>query len=171
MNSGDRHWFQKNNGKLFTIPYSRSDAFRDAMGGKNTNTFKEGCVYPKRTRPDISHIPETIPLTQEFGFFVGAYVAEGTANTTQVSITNNDTAYLQSVKSLMDSWNVGTHVVTEAKHSLRSGIKGTSSSIVIHSTLLAHVMSSLFGRISSAKTLPDWVCQAPDAFIPGLVSG
>ena len=171
MNSGDRRWFQNNQGSQFTIPYSRSDSFRDAMNGKNTNMFKEGCVYPKRTRPDVSHIPETIPLTQEFGFFVGAYVAEGTANTTQISITNNDTAYLQSVKSLMDSWNVGTHIVSEAKHALRSGIKGTSSSIVIHSTLLANVMASLFGRISSEKTLPDWIFQAPDTFIQGLVDG
>ena len=172
LNSQERHWFQKNNGNLFTIPYSRSDAFREAfVDGKNTNAenILSGYVYPARTRPDVSQIPEDIPLTQEFGFFAGAYLAEGMSNNTQVNITNNDHTYLQSVKSLMDSWNVGTHLVSEERDCVKTGIKGTTTSLVIHSTLLATLMQKLFGRVSGEKTLPDWVLQAPHPFIKGLV--
>jgi DNA-directed RNA polymerase subunit A" len=174
LNQGDRHWFQNNQGSTFTIPYSRSDAFREAfVDGKNTNAneINSGFVYPKRTRPNVSQIPEQIPLTQDFGFFAGAYIAEGMANSTQVSITNNDLDYLQKVSTLMDKWNVGTHQVSEKKHSLRSGIKGTSTSLIIHSTLLAKLMSELFGRVSGEKTLPNWVFQAPDDFVKGVVDG
>ena len=172
IESGDRHWFQKNQGTLFTLPYSRSDAFREAIvDGKNTNAeqIQPGFVYPARTRPDVSQIPEEIPLTQNFGYFVGAYLAEGMANTTQVNITNNDTAYLERVNALMSEWNVGTHMVSEQREAEKTGIKGTSTSLVIHSTVLATVMQALFGRVSHEKTLPDWVFQAPDAFVHALV--
>jgi DNA-directed RNA polymerase II subunit RPB1 len=174
LRSQERHWFQKNNGNLFTIPYSRSDAFREAFeDGKNTNADKivSGYVYPARTRPDVSQIPEDIPLTQDFGFFVGAYLAEGMSNSTQVNITNNELAYLEKVKLLMDSWNVGTHTVCEERESAKSGIKGTTTSLVIHSTLLATLMQKAFGRVSHEKTMPDWVFQAPTEFVQGLVDG
>jgi DNA-directed RNA polymerase beta' subunit len=172
--SNDRHWFQKNQGVLFTLPYSRSDSFREAfVDGKNTNmnAIQKGFVYPARTRPDVSQIPEEIPLTEEFGFFAGAYLAEGMANTTQVNITNNDISYLNRVNTLMQSWNVGTHTVCEERSAEKSGIKGTSTSLVIHSTLLASVMQKLFGRVSHEKTIPDWAFQAPIEFIRGLIDG
>jgi DNA-directed RNA polymerase beta' subunit len=174
LNGTDRHWFQKNNGSVFTVPYSRSDSFREAfVDGKNTNAaaIKPGFVYPARTRPDVSQIPEKIALTESFGFFVGAYLAEGSSNATQVNITNNEPAYLERVQALMKEWNVGTHGVCEERAALKTGIKGTTTSLVIHSTLLATLMQRLFGRISHEKTLPDWVFQAPDEFIEGLVDG
>lgn len=173
-NATDRHWFQKNQGSVFTVPYSRSDAFREAfIDGRNTNSeaIKSGFVYPKRTRPDVSQIPEDIPLTTEFGFFVGAYLAEGMSNTTQVSITNNDVAFINKVDSLMKSWNIGTHITKEEKHAKNTNIKGISTSLVIHSTLLAALMQKTFGRVSQEKTLPDWVFQANDEFVSGLIDG
>ena len=169
---GNRHWFSKANGSLFTVPYTRSDGFRDAFeNGRNTNEMRVGCVYPKRTRPDVSHIPETILLDREFGFFAGAYLAEGMSNSTQVNITNNDVVYLERVKTLMDAWNVGTHMVCEDRHCKKTNIKGRTSSLVIHSTLLAKVMGELFGKKSYTKTMPAWVLQAPHEFVTGLVDG
>jgi DNA-directed RNA polymerase beta' subunit len=169
---GNRKWFTANNGSKFTVPYSRSDGFRDAfVNGRNTNEIKEGCVYPKRTRPDISHIPESIPLDAEFGFFAGVYLAEGMSNSTQINITNNDVYYLTKVSKLMDQWNVGHHTVCEQRFCETTGIKGTSTSLVIHSTLLATVMKTMFGRVSYEKSIPDWVFQAPDDFIKGLIDG
>ncbi len=172
LNGADRHWFQKNNGSSFTVPYSRSDAFREAfVDGKNTNaaSIRPGFVYPARTRPDVSQIPADIPLTESFGFFVGAYLAEGMSNATQVNITNNDTAYLAKVAALMAEWNVGTHTVSEQREAAKSSIKGTTTSLVIHSTLLARLVRKIFGRVSHEKTMPDWVFQAPVEFIEGLV--
>ena len=172
LNGADRHWFQKNNGSSFTVPYSRSDAFREAfVDGKNTNaaSIRPGFVYPARTRPDVSQIPADIPLTESFGFFVGAYLAEGMSNATQVNITNNDTAYLAKVAALMAEWNVGTHTVSEQREATKSSIKGTTTSLVIHSTLLARLVRKIFGRLSHEKTMPDWVFQAPVEFIEGLV--
>ena len=172
MNNVDsHHWFLNNQGSTFTVPYNRSDAFRDAVTGRNTNTFLPGYVYPKRTRPNQSEIPESIPLTQEFGFFVGAYLAEGTSNTTQISITNNDLEYLNRIVQLLETWNVGSHVVTCKKNIQNTGIRGLSTSLVIHSTILSKVFGKMFGQVSYEKTLPDWILQAPFDFIAGFVDG
>jgi DNA-directed RNA polymerase beta' subunit len=172
MESGSRHWFSKNSNVLFTVPYARSDSFREAFAnGKNTCELKSGCVYPKHMCMNKAHVPESIPLNAEFGFFVGAYLAEGMSNTTQVCITNNDSDYLQKIASFMDSWNVGYHIVSEKKHAKVTDIRGTTTSIIIHSTLLSKLMSELFGSKSYTKTLPDWVLQAPDAFAHGLIDG
>jgi DNA-directed RNA polymerase beta' subunit len=170
--SDERHWFQKNNGMLFTIPYSRSDAFRDAfINGKNSNDIREGNVYTKHMKLDVSQIPETITLTKEVGFFMGAYVAEGMSNSTQICITNNDLSYLEKIKVVMDTWNVGTHIVSEERNCEKTGIKGHTTSLILHSTILAKVMKTWFGRVSYEKTIPDWMFQAPDDFIRGFVDG
>jgi DNA-directed RNA polymerase beta' subunit len=171
-NSKDRHWFQKNQGTLFTIPYSRSDAFRDAFhNGHNSNDIRPQNVYNKHMKLDVSQIPETIQLTNDFGFFCGAYLSEGMSNNTQIIITNNDTEYLNKIKVLMDSWNVGTHTVSTKKEIENTGIKGTTTSLIIHSTILAKVMKEWFGRVSYEKNIPNWVFQAPDNFLKGTIDG
>jgi len=171
-NSKDRHWFQKNQGTLFTIPYSRSDAFRDAFhNGHNSNDIRPQNVYNKHMKLDVSQIPETIQLTNDFGFFCGAYLSEGMSNNTQIIITNNDTEYLNKIKVLMDSWNVGTHTVSTKKEIENTGIKGTTTSLIIHSTILAKVMKEWFGRVSYEKNIPNWVFQAPDDFLKGTIDG
>jgi DNA-directed RNA polymerase subunit A" len=62
-------------------------------------------------------------------------------------------------------------MVCEERSSKKSGISGTTTSLIIHSTLLATLMQKVFGRVSHEKTMPDWVFQAPQPFIQGLVDG
>lgn len=172
--AGERHWYTANNGTLFTVPYSRSDVFREAFAkGANTRAeeFKPGFVYPKSTRSCTSHIPSNIPLTREFGYFCGAYLAEGSSSTTQIQITNNDNAYLAPIRALLDTWSVGHHTVNVDKIISKTGIKGHSQSLIIHSTLLTSLFRSIFGRISHEKHIPAWVLQAPDSYIQGLIDG
>jgi DNA-directed RNA polymerase beta' subunit len=168
---GARHWFSHNNGKAFTVPYKRNDSFREAFANghnKTADQIKRGFVYPKHTAGTVSQIPEEIQLDRAFGYFCGAYLAEGMANTTQISITNNNLNYLAPIKALMASWNVETHITCEERVS-NIGIAGTSTSLVIHSTLLAKAIQTVFGRVSYEKKMPDWVLQASDEFINGLV--
>jgi DNA-directed RNA polymerase beta' subunit len=169
---GERHWFSHHQGVEFTVPYSRSDGFREAFQkGHNSNDIREGNVYTKRMKLDVSQIPETIPLDRPFGFFCGAYLAEGMSNQTQVIIANNDEAYLDQIRTLMASWNVGFHTVSGKKHIEKTGITGTSTSLILHSTILAKVMSTMFGRVSYEKKIPDWALQGCDVFVEGLVDG
>jgi intein/homing endonuclease len=171
---GQRHWFSEANGREFMVPYSRSDAFRDAFAnGKNTRaeTFLPGFVYPKSTRSCSSQIPSTIELTKEFGFFVGAYLSEGSSSTTQIQITNNDKVFLAPIRTLLDSWSIGHHTTSVGKVIENTGIKGRTTSLIIHSTLLTALMRKTFGHISYEKTIPDWVYQAPNEFVLALLDG
>ena len=170
--AGKRHWFGTTNGLLFTVPYNRSDSFREAFAnGHNTNAdvIRPGFVYTKKMMKGVSQIPDSIPLTRDFGYFIGAYLAEGMSNTTQINITNNDQEFFEPIKRVLDSWEVGYHTVCEERNCEKTGIKGKSTSLVIHSTLLAQVFKSLFGRLSYDKTLPDWILQAPDECVKGLI--
>jgi DNA-directed RNA polymerase beta' subunit len=172
---GNRRWFKANQGKQFTVPYARSDSFRDAFtGGKNMHAenIRPGFVYPSKMWKTLSQIPDTITLDREFGFFCGAYVAEGsTSSCKQVNITNNDDGFLDPIRVLMDKWEVGHHTVSGSRRIENTGITGRTQSLIIHSTLLNKVMGTLFGEKSYVKSLPDWVFQAPDEFIKGLVDG
>ena len=172
--TGKRHWFLDANGKDFTVPYARSDSFRDAFAnGKNMHAanIKEGFVYPKKLWTKLTQIPAKIPLDREFGFFCGAYISEGSTSPTQIQITNNDDAFLAPIRALLDKWEIGHHTVNVDKVIQNTGIKGHTQSLIIHSTLLTKVMKETFGKISYEKTLPDWVLQAPDEFVKGLVDG
>lgn len=172
--AGVRHWFSHANGKEFTVPYNRSDSFRDAfVNGHNTRAdkFKADCVYPKSTRSCVSHIPSSIPLTREFGFFAGAYLAEGSSSATQIHITNNDDEYLEPIRGLLDSWAVGHHTVSEDRIIEKTDIRGHTQSLIVHSTVIATAFRKLFGEKSYVKTIPDWVFQAPDEFVHGLIDG
>ena len=130
-----------------------------------------GNVYNKHMKNNVSQIPESIELTRQFGFFCGAYLAEGMSNDTQIMIANNDEEYLNKVSCLMKSWNVGTHIVVNQKEIKKSGITGLSTTLVIHSTILAKGMKTWFGRVSYEKNIPNWVLQAPDEFLKGLIDG
>jgi intein/homing endonuclease len=172
--ANNRHWFSHTNGVDYTVPYARSDSFRAAFTqGQNMHSenIKPGFVYPKKLWTKISQIPDTIPLTRAFGFFCGAYVAEGSTSPTQIQITNNDDAYLAPIRTLLDTWDIGHHTVSVDKEIAKTSIKGHTQSLIIHSTLLTAAMKALFGSISYEKTLPDWVLQAPDEFSKGLIDG
>jgi DNA-directed RNA polymerase beta' subunit len=171
---GNRHWFSHANGVEFTVPYNRSDTFRAAFTqGLNTRAaeFLPGFVYPKSTRSCSSHIPAVIPLTREFGFLVGAFIAEGSTSTTQIQIKNNDDSFLVPIRTFLESWKIGHHTVKKEVMIESTGIKGTTQSLIIHSTILTMVFRQLFGVLAHNKTMPDWVTQAPDVFVHGLVDG
>ncbi len=172
--AGVRHWFSHANGKEFTVPYARSDSFRKAFaqgGNRRAEDMCKDCVYPKATNTCMSNIPATIPLTREFGFFVGAFLAEGSTSETQIQITNNDDAYLAPIRSLLDAWSVGHHTVCKDMTIEKTGISGHTQSLIVHSTVLATAFRSMFGHLSQNKTMPDWVLQAPDNFVAGLLDG
>ena len=150
----------------------------NSMGNmKHLNVINEIClntiidVADVMKSADESGIPSSIPLTKAFGFFVGAYLAEGSSSTTQIHITNNEDEYLEPIRGLLDSWCVGHHTVSEDRLCEKTGIRGHTQSLIVHSTVLAAAFRKMLGAKSYVKTIPDWVFQAPDEFVHGLIDG
>jgi DNA-directed RNA polymerase II subunit RPB1 len=167
-------WFKLHNGKDFTIPYSRLDTAGVVMNCKQhhqadspRDPIVPGCICTKVGR-HMGEFPEQFPLDREFGFLVGAYLAEGCVTDTYISIVNNDKDYRKRVEKFCDTLNIGTHhTITTDK--IQKG--WTSSDIRIHSVMFARFFAMSCGRGSENKFVPDWAFNAPDEFVKGLLDG
>ena len=184
---GNRHWFKANQGSVFTVPYKRSDTFRDSICPKDKNgDIKEypmngiysklhiGCVYPLSMRSCISNIPANIPLDNSFGYFVGAYLADGMCNDLRIIISKEDKDFIAPIKELMASWNIGYRYVksTKKEANLETGqTKWESNDHIFQSTLFANLLGKVFGKTSEDKQIPTWILQTPKGFLKGLISG
>jgi len=192
---GNRHWFKHNQGSVFTVPYKRSDIFRDSIcpkegqviKGKDKNgEMKEhpmngiynklqlGCVYPLSMRSCKSNIPANIPLTNEFGYFIGAYLADGMCNDLRIIISKEDKDFIAPIKELMASWGIGYRYVRSVKKEANPETgqsEWVSNDHIFQSTLLADLLGKVFGKTSEDKAIPVWILQTPKEFLKGMISG
>ena len=192
---GNRHWFKHNQGSVFTVPYKRSDTFRDSIcpkegqvikGRDKNGVMKEhpmngiysklqlGCVYPLSMRSCTSNIPAKIALNNEFGYFIGAYLADGMCNELRIIISKEDKDFIAPIKELMASWNIGYRYVKSTKKEANSetGQKAwESNDHIFQSTLLAELLGKVFGKTSEDKVIPTWILQTPKEFLKGVISG
>ncbi len=195
MNSGVRTWFKNNQGIKFTIPYNRSDTFRDSIApsegtmvrtkDKNGvdikiprtgiyNKLQNECVYPLNMRSCVSNIPANILLDENFGYFVGAYLADGMANELRIIISKQDGDFIAPVKTLMETWGIGYRNVVSTKKEANeeAGTKAwVSNDHIFQSTLLADLLGKVFGKTSDDKMIPTWILQTPKIFLKGLITG
>lgn len=187
-NTTDRKWFYNNQGKTFTIPYNNVNSFKKAICGYNRrnsilSTIKQNCVYPKNTSSCISNIPSLIELNYEFGYFIGAYLADGMANEYRIIISKQCLEFIEPIKILLNKWNIGYRFVESIKKEreiIKNNEDGTEYKIIkqwkscdhiFQSTLFAHLIGSIFGKTSKNKKLPLWVIQSNLEFQRGLISG
>ena len=169
----EHHWWTKHNGKLFTIPYNRSDSFVAKMnldkikkGCKTKTQIKLGCVYTKQTSMNAYTIPEEIKLDYNFGYFVGAYAAEGCMTKTQISIANNDAEYFKPILALCEQWNISTKIYT---HENKGEVGWTSQDLRIYNTLLCRILEPLCGKLSHNKFVSDVIAYSNSDCIRGFL--
>jgi len=157
-------WFHKIKDK---VPYNRSDTFRVALKNlEEQNMFIPGRVYPKNWLGPSgisSWIPSEIELTKSFGFFVGAYLAEGCTTRFQVCIANNDSEYRKKAVEWSEQFGITNRL------NGRVDERGESTTICIHSTILRNLIVKICGKGSYEKRVPDFAYSAPDEFVIGLL--
>ena len=160
MESGKRRWFGKFKSM---VPYTRSDSLRVAIENRK-DILKPGHVATR----DYPAIPLKIELSYDFGFFIGAYLADGCVTDHQVSISKNNDEYINMTKKFPKSIGVEWHETSE-KNQFRE--KGRSRSIYFHSTFLVKILVKLCDSGSWKKRVPSIVLAAPDCFVKGLLNG
>lgn len=171
-------WAQ-HQGKTFTIPYSRLDAFIDAWHGKKmTKTvIEKGYIYPKLTHKSHSKIPERIPLDEEFGFIIGLYLAEGWATDTFWGISNNEECIRQRVIDWCEKQSLAYTIKKTTDGTFKKGtpeeytLKGTSTDVIIHGVFWPRFLKQWLGTGSAHKRVPAEAYVAPKAFVKGLLDG
>lgn len=163
------NWFKGHNGQVYTVPYKRSDSLWEvAKGHRNKKIYKEGIIYPKNGHSSKTEIPNKLPLDNNFGFFVGAYLAEGLSTNTYIAISNNDSLYRQKIKDFCDKYSIGYHI-TKQKDKIQDG--WTSTDVRIHSTMLAKFMKDICNTGSKNKIVPEFAYDSNDDFVKGLLDG
>ena len=145
--------------------YSRSDSMLRAIKRRPQLLKPDRVWWPKGG----AFLPMCIALDRDFGFFVGAYLAEGCVTTHQVHISNVDAAYRGAACAWPGRHGIKCHVTHERHRSKNGG--GTSISAMFHSSILVHLMVRTCGKGSSGKRVPGFAFAAPDDFVRGLLDG
>lgn len=164
---GKREWFKHYIGKDFIVPYSRQDSLK-AVIDKNFD-YRVNCIYPKQSHIQ-THIPEKIKLDNDFGFFIGAYLAEGCTTSAQISISNNDKAFRTRIANFCKKYDIGYHETCRLKETNKLATQNTYD-IRIHSMMLVGIIDDICGKYSYGKYVPSFAFNSNLDFIKGLIDG
>ena len=164
-------WWQENNGTSFTTPYTKKASLQRAI--VRSASLKNGCIYPYHANRDNgAEFPDHFELNNEFGIFIGLFLAEGHARIKEgtVDITNNDSVIRTFVEKWFDQYGMkSSEDIKEIPQ--ENGNIWTSSTIRGYSTLLAKFLHTSLGHKSEGKYVPDYTFNAPEEFIIGLLNG
>ena len=199
------HWFKRFNNIKFTIPYTRGDGFIDGMRNrcKNSEIPQLDYIYCKKSssKKIPLKLPENFILDELFGFFIGAYLAEGLANKNQVKISNNNKDYRNKIYDFCDKYDIGYYTTKRLFGDNNSKIikcytyrnkneddndkttsyceykktenynNGISTDITIYHTMLSQLLKKICNTGSKNKIVPEFCYMANDEFIKGLLDG
>jgi DNA-directed RNA polymerase II subunit RPB1 len=134
--------------------------------------LKVGMRIPSARHIDNTFVVDTIKignmeykLDNLFGWFVGAYLAEGSISNTSISISNISEHYIKNTKEFAKRFN------KMAKDRHRMGEYGPSVSTIFSCKVLADYMVQTMGNGSFVKRVPDFAFTAPNEFKAGLLQG
>jgi DNA-directed RNA polymerase beta' subunit len=107
----------------------------------------------------------TYPLDHLFGWFIGAYLAEGCLNYNEIAITNISEYYIQNTKLVAEKYGKSCRICE------KQGEYGKSLTTKFNSAQLAKLLLTTCGNGSFVKRIPDFAFTAPVEFKRGLFQG
>jgi len=131
---------------------------RDALAAGELDSH---AVYPKGGTVSL---PERIPLDSETGFFLGAFLAEGTLTEHYVSISNIASTFQDRIRAFADRFDLSVNEYTND-----SGF-AEGYNIRVNGTVLADFIRAACYD-DGAKTVPDVAYGATEAFVTGVLAG
>ena len=159
-------WWKENNGKLFTLPYSKKASLQRTNTRSNTDSIKNGYIYPYHANRVDALIPEQFPLNEENGIFIGLFLAEGNCWKSSVKITNNN----ENIRTFVKNW-FEKHSIKCVETQKINKIGGLTTTITANSGILAKFLTVLCGHGAANKHIPTEAFIASDEFIIGLLNG
>ena len=162
-----RGWWEENNGKAFTLPYTKKSSLTRVCVRSNIENIKAGSVYPYSAMRGEMAIPERLELNEENGIFIGLFLAEGNVDIPSgyIQITNIN----KNIQSFVISWFKKMSI--KYKVNSRTTDLGTTEDVRGYSTILAKLLTKLVGHGARNKYVPNEAFTAPEEFIIGLLNG
>ena len=130
--------------------------------------MKEGMRIPICSKIDtvfVKDMYKTYKLDEQFGWFIGAYLAEGNLNYNEISITNISEYYIENTKKIAGLFGKECRVVE------KQGEYGKSITTKFNCEALAELLLTTCGNGSFMKKVPDFAFTAPHEFKKGLFQG
>ena len=110
-------------------------------------------------------LPRELPITEELGWCLGFYIAEGYARRKQIVVSNKNEDYLGRFADYFERWDVSLSWNTH-----KSGV----TAVTVCSALWSAIFRDLCGS-GSDKTIPDdawdWPTPVLEALYEGLIDG
>jgi DNA-directed RNA polymerase beta' subunit len=160
------NWWDSNNSKHFTLPYSKKASLQRTSVRSNTENIKDGYVYPYHAQRKDAFIPEKFELNEENGIFLGLYLAEGHSHNSHVTITNNN----ENIRDFVKSW-FDKHNIVYSEKSKINKIGGLTTTVIGNSSILSKFLLKLVGHKAENKHVPTEAFTASNEFIIGLLNG
>lgn len=154
------NWWREHYLKDFTIPFKRADIVVQTL---ETEQLQEGFIYMKDRKTGnmcSERIPETVPLDEEFGFFLGIYLSTGCCTYNEVNIAVYESDIIERTKRFMDGWNLRYDTFASDMTDIR-----------MYSKILSEFLKKTCGDGLGERFLPSFVYQSNTTFIKGLLNG
>ena len=161
-------------GRIVETTTSHSHLIRDnhkvvPIVGAN---MKEGMRIPVCAHIDNTFVKDTYTLNdvtykldEQFGWFIGAYLAEGNINYNEISITNISDHYIENTKK------IGRLFGKECRVAEKQGEYGKSITTKFTCAHLADLLVKTCGNGSFVKKVPDFAFTSSIEFKKGLFQG
>ncbi len=163
-------------GRTVTTTLSHSHLIRDEQS-QEVKPIKGSDLKEKMRIPVCKYIPntfinDTVTIGSEvrildhlFGWFIGAYLSEGSIAGNSICITNISEHYINNVTKIASEFGK-TAIVRKYQ-----GEYGPSTSTRFNHKSLAQFIVETCGNGSFVKRIPDFAFTAPNEFKAGLIQG
>ena len=138
-----------------------ADQLRNKRQALESGKIDERAVYP---RGGTVSLPERFPLDEETGFFIGAFLAEGSLTEYYASVSNVDEQFQQRIRAFAERFDL-----TVNEYENQSGF-AAGYDIRINGQILADFLRETCYE-QGKKAVPDFAFGANEAFVSGLLSG
>ena len=174
--NGDLIKVTTKSGRTVTTTLSHSHLIRDEESQQvesiKGSDLKEGLRIPVCKYISNIFVNDNVMIENQekhldnlFGWFIGAYLAEGNINGYSISITNGSQYYIDNVTKIANEFG------KIAKVSSYAGEYGPSVTTKFSHKALSKFILETCGNGSFVKRIPDFAFTAPNEFKAGLIQG
>jgi DNA-directed RNA polymerase subunit A" len=156
------YWYTSTlaDGGVDTAPVG-TDQLRNKRDALDAGDLDEETVYP--TGGTVG-LPERFPLDAETGFFVGAWLAEGSLTDHYVSVSNVDETFQDGIRAFADRFDLSVN-----EYENDSGF-ARGYDVRVNGTILADFLRAACTE-DGQKVVPGFAFGAADEFARGLLRG
>jgi DNA-directed RNA polymerase subunit A" len=160
--AADDYWFTSTlaDGGVTELP-GGDDQVRNRQAALDAGDLEEEHVYPVQGTVGL---PEQFPLDEETGFFVGAWLAEGSLTDYYVSVSNVDATFQDHIRGFAERFDLSVN-----EYDNESGF-ATGHDVRVNGKVLADVVREACTE-DGEKVVPGFAFGATDEFVGGLLAG